>query len=93
MNRKEDSKNTIDELLQGIQKVEAPQFLFTKIQTSIRKQLEDRIPLRYVWMGAFSLVILLTLNIWTMQKASVQAEDNIIVIIEEMDLIPDNSFF
>lgn len=93
MNKNQDSKNTIDELLQGIHKVEAPPFLFTKIQARIREQLEDRMPIGSVWMGAFALIVLLTLNIWTMQEVSVQGEDNIAVIIEEMDLIPDNSFF
>jgi len=93
MSKKKESKDTIDTLLQKIEKVEAPMFLFTKIQARINKELEASIPIKYVWAAVFSLMILLVLNVWTMQEATVQSKDNIAVLMEEMDLIPHNSFF
>ena len=93
MSKRKESKDRIDEMLQNIEKVEAPMFLFTKIQARIGQQLEESVPVKYVWATAFSLMILLVLNVWTIQDSTVQTEDNIAVMVEEMDLIPRNSFF
>lgn len=93
MNKKKESKDRIDTMLQNIEQVEAPIFLFTKIQARISQELEALIPVKYVWAAAFSLMILLVLNVWTMQEATIQTKDNIAVMMEEMDLIPNNSFY
>ena len=93
MSKRKESKDNIDELLQNIEQVEAPAFLFTKIQARISQELEEFVPVKYVWAAAFSLMVLLVLNVWTIQESSIQTEDNIAVMVEEMDLIPSNSFF
>lgn len=87
------SKDKIDEMLENIERVEAPMFLFTKIQAKINEELEPSIPLKYVWATACSLMILLMLNVWTIQNSSFETKDNIAVMVEEMDLIPSNSFY
>lgn len=93
MNKKKEPKDSIDAMLQSIEQVEAPMFLFTKIQARISQQLEASIPVRYVWAAVFSLMILLVLNVWTMQDATIQTKDNVAVMMEEMDLLPNNSFY
>ncbi|CAA6799371.1 MAG: Unknown protein [uncultured Aureispira sp.] len=93
MSKKKDSKDAIDLMLQSIEKVEAPMFLLTKIQARISQELEASVPVKYVWATALSLMILLMLNVWTIQDTRAQSKDNIAVIMEEMDLIPCNSFF
>lgn len=93
MSKKNTTKDTIDELLQKIEQVEAPAFLLTKIQAKINRQLEGFVPVKYVWATAFSLMILVVLNVWTIQDARIQTKDNIAVVAEEMNLIPSNSFF
>jgi hypothetical protein len=93
MNKKKESKDRIDTMLQNIEQVEAPLFLFTKIQARISQELEASISIKYVWAAAFSLMILLVLNVWTMQDTTIQTKDNIAVMMEQMDLIPNNSFY
>lgn len=93
MNKRKEPKDSIDAMLQNIEQVEAPMFLFTKIQARISQQLEASISVKYVWAAVFSLMILLVLNVWTMQEATIQTKDNVAVMMEEMDLLPDNSFY
>jgi len=93
MNKRKRPKDTIDEMLQDIKKVEVPMFLYTKIQARINQKKEEYIAAKYVWIGAFSLMILLVLNVWTIQESTIQTEDSIAIMVEEMDLIPSNSFF
>jgi hypothetical protein len=93
MSTKKKSKDRIDKMLQDIERVEAPMFLFTKIQARISEQLDASVPVKYVWATAFSLMILVVLNVWTIQNSSLETKDNIAVMVEEMDLIPNNSFY
>lgn len=93
MSKKKDSKDAIDLMLQSIEKVEAPMFLLTKIQARISQELEASVPVKYVWATVLSLMILLMLNVWTIQDVRAQSKGNVAVIMEEMDLIPHNSFF
>lgn len=94
MSQNKESKDSIDEMLGNIERVDAPMFLLTKIQARVNEQLEASIPLKYVWTTAFSLMILLMLNVWVVQDATrVETKDNIAVMMEEMDLIPSNSFY
>lgn len=88
------NKGTIDEMLGSIEQVDAPMFLFTKIQANISQQMEASVPVKYVWLAACSFMILLVLNIWTIQETgSFETKDNIAVMVEEMDLMPNNSFY
>lgn len=94
MSQNKESKDSIDEMLGNIERVDAPMFLLTKIQARVNEQLEASIPLKYVWTTVFSLMILLMLNVWVVQDATrVETKDNIAVMMEEMDLIPSNSFY
>lgn len=94
MMKEKKSQDRIDEMLQNIEKVEAPIFLYTKIQARIKEQVEDLIPTKYIWATAFSLVFLLMFNVWAIQETtSVQTKDSITSMVEGMDLIPSNSFY
>jgi hypothetical protein len=93
MSKRKEPTDSIDEMLQNIERVEAPMFLFTRIQARISQQLEEHVPVKYVYAAAFSLMVLLVLNVWTMQESTIQTKDNIAVVVEGMDLMPSNSFY
>ena len=91
---KENNKtlDTIDALLGGIQQVEAPPFLFTKIQAQLDSQQQDRLSVAWVWAVAAAVALLFAINLWSIQHHSYSTLDAS-TVVEEMNLIPDNSLY
>ena len=52
------------ELLKKIRPVEAPPFLFTRIQAKIRSTEAERLPASWRWAGRLAFVLLLVLNVF-----------------------------
>lgn len=84
--------DTIDALLDVIQKVDAPPFLLTKIHAQLDSQQQNSLSVRWTWAVAATFALLFAINVWTIQHNSNSNLDASIVL-EEMNLIPDNSLY
>lgn len=94
MNTEPKKADVVDDWLGSIQKVESPDFLLMRIHAELDDQLTQQISIQYVWAGAVLCSFLLLLNIWTIQTYSLPSvvADGVI-LLEEMNLIPDNGFY
>lgn len=92
MKRNNEKMDEVDALLHQVQPVEAPEFLLTRIHAQLDASLEEQISVKWAWVGSCCFALLLLLNIWTIQHAnsSVLSAD---AVIEEMNLMPSNSFY
>lgn len=79
------------ELLQQLQKVDAPEFLFTRISQQIASQSGYNFPMTLSWVFSASLLLLVALNVLTLtRKISETPTPN---IAQMMNLAPDNSIY
>jgi len=82
--------------LKKIQKVEAPPFLFTRIEQKVKNLDSDHIPFRWVLSTSLSLCILLILNI-NLLSTSIQAtntsNNDLELILEDMQLNTSNQLY
>jgi len=78
--------------LESIKQVEAPPFLFTRIQQRIQNELDNRVPMKLVYSIAASFVILLSINAFTMlqHNHSTKEEAN---IAQAFQFMPDNNLY
>lgn len=78
--------------LENIKQVEAPLFLFTRIQQRIQNEFDNHVSMKLVYSIAASFVILLSINAFTMfqQNLSSKEEAN---IAQAFQLMPDNNLY
>ncbi len=78
--------------LENIKQVEAPPFLFTRIQQRIQNEFDNHVSMKLVYSIAASFVILLSINAFTMfqQNLSSKEEAN---IAQAFQLMPDNNLY
>ena len=50
------------ELVQQVNRVDIPPFLFTRIQSRIEAQLNEQLPIRWVWFSLSTLLLLIVVN-------------------------------
>jgi hypothetical protein len=78
--------------LENIQRVEAPEFLFTRIQQKIQQKKQHTLPPRFAWAVAASLLLILSLNLFVVFNSSRKAEEAS-NWTKSMNLVNDNSFY
>lgn len=78
--------------LENIKQVEAPPFLFNRIQQRIQNEFDNHVSMKLVYSIAASFVILLSINAFTMfqQNLSSKEEAN---IAQAFQLMPDNNLY
>lgn len=80
------------ELLDQIQKVEAPPFLMTRIRQKIDAAAANQIPGSWVWSLGLSFILVMGLNIAIIvNNMQVPATDD--NIVNTMNLSPDNALY
>mgnify|MGYP003594601289 CR=1 FL=1 len=79
-------------LLSKIESVEAPPFLFTRIQQRIQEISENKITLRMVRVISFSLVLLISINALAWIKLSHEKKSKA-NLAQQLQLLPENSFY
>ena len=80
------------EILKNIQKVDAPPFLYTRIQERIRQQMADRISPQWAWSMGLTCLLIFSLNlsiVFSKEKKEVR-ENN---LAKEMRLMPSNNIY
>lgn len=50
------------EVLEKVNRVEAPPFLFTRIEARIQAQLNEQLPIRWVWVSLSTMLLLVVVN-------------------------------
>ena len=70
--------------LENIKRVEAPDYLWQMIEEKITQETEKQVPIKWYWLAAASLVLLITLNISVLNanSSSVNTMDTYIESIE-----------
>ncbi|MBL7784228.1 MAG: hypothetical protein JNM22_23535 [Saprospiraceae bacterium] len=80
-------------LLKKIQKVDAPEFMYTRIQARIRIQATEQLPLSWKWAGGLAFGMLLLLNVSLLQRRQSQAPDTAELLISNMNLYQSNQLY
>jgi hypothetical protein len=78
--------------LHKLKRVEAPPFLFTRIQQKIEQAQATRLPGKVIWAVGFSLVLVLMVNIGTIRKVT-HKTNNLEHFAQSMDLTTDNTLY
>lgn len=78
------------EILEKIQPVETPDFLFTRIQMRIEKNIPARISKTKTVLYLTAVIILVLINVFSLEFNSKPAETN---VVSEMNLVPNNQLY
>ena len=90
-------EDTDFERLSRIQKVDAPPFLFTRIEAKINALKEEVYPIRWIRLALAGFVVLMLLNIWLVGQnvsgGSSVGEDNMAVLSAGVELYQSNQLY
>lgn len=88
-------KNKDFQSLQKIKKVEAPPFLYTRIEQKIKNLQADKISLRWVLGGSLSFCILLYFNISliNLNLNNEVSTNNLELVLEDMNMNSSNQLY
>lgn len=79
------------ELLENIKKVDAPPFLFTRIEAKIAHVTSDKLNWKWALSGLATLALVLTINITLSQNVVDEEPNN--NIVSELNLSPTNQLY
>ncbi len=82
-------ENELD-ILNRIQKVDAPPFLYTRILTRVQNKVKETVPVKWAVAAAACLLILITINISVIQSSK---ESNSTNLSEVFSLKTNNSLY
>ncbi len=82
-------ENELD-ILNRIQKVDAPPFLYTRILTRVQNKVKETVPVKWAVAAAACLLILITINISVIQSSK---ENNTTNLSEVFSLKTNNSLY
>ncbi len=80
-------------LLEQIQPVEAPEFLFTRIQERIDREYNNNAPTPLIWTFGFSFLILFLVNITIISTSIWQAKPQDNVSLQLQNIIQENNLY
>lgn len=78
------------EILNNIQKVETPAFLYERIQQKITFEMSSKMPIKWTYAIAASIALLIYINIKVVEKNSSKNNFN---LAKSMNLITDNNLY
>lgn len=82
------------ELLSQIQQVEAPPFLFTRIQQKIKEAEENRLSPKWAWTLGIAVLLFMTLNIAVFSLNSRENKHNYEQeMAQSFQLLPNNTLY
>lgn len=78
--------------LENIQQVEAPSFLYTRIQQRIKNEVRMRVSGKTIWTAAISLCFVIVINFYSIIhiKQNTNPHQN---TAEVFELMPDHNFY
>jgi hypothetical protein len=76
--------------LDSIQRVDAPPFLISRIETAIEKDRKEWIAPKKIWAVAVSFVVLLLINMYAIRQVSHSNERNLAQVFQ---LMPDKNLY
>ncbi len=80
------------ELLDGLQRVEAPPYLLTRINAQLKANEQDTIPKQWISASILAFCALLIVNVFVIRE-SITSQDNISELIETMNLLPNDNLY
>jgi len=86
-----DTEDSFLKLLETIQEVESPEFLFTRIHQKIESVRVNQISPRLAWGLAVSFCLLITINILILKSNEVVNHEN--NLIDNLHISTDNDFY
>lgn len=84
------------EVLEKVNRVEAPPFLFTRIEARIQAQLNEQLPIRWVWVSISTVLLLVVVNTLILRDSTQLSETSngsIQHISEEMGMQTSNQLY
>ena len=84
------------EVLQKVNRVEAPPFLFTRIEASIQAQVNEQLPMRWVWVSISTVLLLVVVNTLILRDSAQLSEtsnSSVQHISEEMGMQTSNQLY
>ena len=84
------------EVLEKVNRVEAPPFLFTRIEARIQAQLNEQLPIRWVWVSISTVLLLVVVNTLILRDStqhSNASNSGIHHISEEMGMQTSNQLY
>ena len=84
------------ELVQQVNRVDIPPFLFTRIQARIEAQLNEQLPISWVWVSLSTLLLLIVVNTLILRDTTPLPEasnSGINHISEEMGMQTSNQLY
>lgn len=78
------------DILEKVQKVEAPPFLYTRILNRIQNKAQETVPVKWAVVAAACLLVLITINISVIQSSK---ENNRTDLSEAFSLQTSNSLY
>lgn len=92
--KQEEWTNEVLNSLEGIQRVEPSPYLYSKIQTRLNSNMEEKIPFRWAFFSIASLVLLFVINILFVRHTTDDSStDRIEKIIYEQQLINSDQLY
>jgi len=81
-----------EESLNKIQRVNAPEFLFTRIQHKIKEPNQDKVPVVWSLAISFSFAVLLLVNVLTFTSYN-KSIDTEVGLVEQLNLYNNNNLY
>ena len=81
------------DLLSQIQQVDAPPFLWTRIQQKIKEDRENKLSPAFAYLLGLSFVLLISLNVWVIAQKTTPATLESKHLAQTMNLLPNNSLY
>jgi hypothetical protein len=84
------------EVLKKVNRVEAPPFLFTRIEASIQAQVNEQLPMRWVWVSISTVLLLVVVNTLILRDSAQLSEtsnSSVQHISEEMGMQTSNQLY
>ncbi|OAQ38253.1 hypothetical protein A5893_15785 [Pedobacter psychrophilus] len=80
-------------LLSKIEQVDAPPFMFTRIQQKINEAKTQEIPAYFKWSFGFVAIMIITLNITAIKVQKTDSKSGLDKVATEMQLKNNNNFY
>ena len=84
------------EVLEKVNRVEAPPFLFTRIEARIQAQLNEQLPIRWLWVSISTVLLLVVVNTLILRDSTQLSETSngsIQHVSEEMGMQTSNQLY
>ncbi len=79
--------------LSKIEQVDAPPFMFTRIQQKINEFKPQEIPTYFKWSLGLTAIVIIALNVAVIKNQNINAQSSLDKVAAEMQLKNNNNFY